>query len=198
MGSSQNGMRSLETRVHGLELALDEISYDLAVSSGRITKFDAPKHTCCMLPGAEFLSSKFWKKTQGRYSSYRFSRTGSTPLLPSSHYRANRNAESIARKHNSGYFSTSSLDKQLLSESWNVSEHVMNFEKLSKGHNHDELVSTKDGYLKGLESCGKLCFVVNGMSKGCFFSLKEIKDVTAKILNCLFLELCYQITYFLI
>ena len=106
--------------------------------------------------------------------------------------------KSIARKHNSGYFSTSSLDKQLLSESGNVSEHVMNFEKLSKGHNHDELVSTKDGYLKGLESCGKLCFVVNGMSKGCFFSLKEIKDVTAKILNCLFLELCYQITYFLI
>ncbi|KAG4991475.1 hypothetical protein JHK87_024932 [Glycine soja] len=62
--------------------------------------------------------------------------------------------KSIARKHNSGYFSTSSLDKQLLSESGNVSEHVMNFEKLSKGHNHDELVSTKDGYLKGLESCG--------------------------------------------
>ncbi|KAF2311392.1 hypothetical protein GH714_022236 [Hevea brasiliensis] len=34
IGTSQNGMRSLETRVHGLELALDEISYDLAISSG--------------------------------------------------------------------------------------------------------------------------------------------------------------------
>ncbi|KAK7411507.1 hypothetical protein VNO78_02941 [Psophocarpus tetragonolobus] len=89
IGSSENGMRTLETRVHGLELALDEISYDLAVSSGRITKSDPPKNTCCLLP----LSSKFWKKTQGQYSSYRFSRTGSTPLLASSHYRANRNAE---------------------------------------------------------------------------------------------------------
>ena len=32
-----NEMHSLETRVHGLELALDEISYDLAVYSGRMT-----------------------------------------------------------------------------------------------------------------------------------------------------------------
>ena len=94
IGSSENGMRSLETRVHGLELALDDISYDLAVTSGRITKSNAPKNTCCLLPGAEFLSSKFWKKTQTRFSSDRFSRTGSTPLLASSHYRANRNTES--------------------------------------------------------------------------------------------------------
>ncbi|KAL5543776.1 hypothetical protein UlMin_007560, partial [Ulmus minor] len=41
IGSSQNGIRCLETRVHGLELALDEISYDLAVTSGRMTKTDS-------------------------------------------------------------------------------------------------------------------------------------------------------------
>ena len=29
-------MRALETRVHGLELAMDEISYDLAVSNWRM------------------------------------------------------------------------------------------------------------------------------------------------------------------
>ncbi|KAL3025092.1 hypothetical protein AAZX31_04G161600 [Glycine max] len=115
MGNSENGMHTLETRVHGLELALDEISYDLAVSSGRISKSDAPKNTCCLLPGAEFLSTKFWKKTQGRYSSYRFSRTGSTPLLASSHYRANRNAKSNRlashrfRVHGDGSFMTNPL-----------------------------------------------------------------------------------------
>ncbi|XP_027368787.1 TORTIFOLIA1-like protein 3 [Abrus precatorius] len=99
IGSSENGMRSLETRVHGLELALDEISYDLAVSTGRMTKDDAPRHTCCLLPGAEFLSSKFWRKTQGRYSSHRFSTSGGTPSLASIHHRANRNAETNLTSH---------------------------------------------------------------------------------------------------
>ncbi|XP_027362081.1 TORTIFOLIA1-like protein 4 [Abrus precatorius] len=73
IGSSQSGMNSLETRVHGLEMALDEISYDLAVSSGRIPNTDATEDTCCKLPGTDFLSSKFWKKTEGRYSASRFS-----------------------------------------------------------------------------------------------------------------------------
>ncbi|KAH7856687.1 hypothetical protein Vadar_004286 [Vaccinium darrowii] len=40
MGSSQSGMLSLETRVQGLELALDEISYDLAMTTGRMSKYD--------------------------------------------------------------------------------------------------------------------------------------------------------------
>ncbi|KAJ1421779.1 Armadillo-type fold [Sesbania bispinosa] len=99
IGSSENGMRSLETRVHGLELALDEISYDLAVSSGRMSKSDAPRNTCCLLPGAEFLSSKFWRKTQGRYSSSQFSRFGATPSLTATHYRVNRNAETKVTSH---------------------------------------------------------------------------------------------------
>ncbi|KAK7291660.1 hypothetical protein RIF29_06979 [Crotalaria pallida] len=101
MGSSQNGMRSLETRVHGLELALDEISYDLAISSGRMTKYDAPGNTCCLLPGAEFLSSKFWRKTQGRYSSSRFTRSGGIQPLASGHYKADGNAETRLTNHRS-------------------------------------------------------------------------------------------------
>lgn len=92
-------MRSLETRVHGLELALDEISYDLAVSSGRMTNSDTPHNTCCLLPGAEFLSSKFWRKTRGRYSSPRFSRSGGTPSLAAMHCNTGRNAETRLTNH---------------------------------------------------------------------------------------------------
>ncbi|KAL4361016.1 hypothetical protein GQ457_04G017160 [Hibiscus cannabinus] len=59
--SSQTGMGSLETRVHGLELALDQISYDLAVSTGRMST--STRTTCCLFPAAGFLRSKFWRKT---------------------------------------------------------------------------------------------------------------------------------------
>ncbi|KAK7265734.1 hypothetical protein RJT34_33357 [Clitoria ternatea] len=93
MGSSQNGMHSLESRVHGLELALDEISYDLAISRGRMTKSDGPGNACCSLPGAEFLSSKFWRKTQGHHSISQFSRSGGNPSL------ADRNAETMLTNH---------------------------------------------------------------------------------------------------
>ncbi|KAK9116996.1 hypothetical protein Sjap_015943 [Stephania japonica] len=79
MGSSQNGMRALETRVQGLEIALDEISYDIAVSTGRISNPESVGNACCMLPGAEFLSSKFWRKTDGRQSVSRFSSSRGTP-----------------------------------------------------------------------------------------------------------------------
>lgn len=66
MGNSQYGIDSLETRVTGLERALDEISYDLAIQSGRIPKNDSVGSTCC--PSTEFLSPKFWRKTEGRSS----------------------------------------------------------------------------------------------------------------------------------
>nr|BAK03561.1 predicted protein [Hordeum vulgare subsp. vulgare] len=63
MGSSQNGIRSLETRVNGLEMALDEISRDLAASSGRMPSSE-PDMNCC-IP-----SPKFWRKNDGgRYIS---------------------------------------------------------------------------------------------------------------------------------
>lgn len=61
-------MRSLETRVHGLELALDDISLDLAVSAGRISGTRSAGTTCCRLPGAEFLYSKLWRRTEGQSS----------------------------------------------------------------------------------------------------------------------------------
>ncbi|KAL8457646.1 hypothetical protein ACS0TY_035494 [Phlomoides rotata] len=63
IGSSQNGIHSLEARVHGLELVLDEISFDLAASTGQMPRNDT---MCCKLPGTEFLSSKLWRKTEDR------------------------------------------------------------------------------------------------------------------------------------
>lgn len=61
IGSSQTGLRALETRVHGLELTLDEISHDLSLSK-KMPNSDE-RTSCCMLPGTEFLSPKFWRKT---------------------------------------------------------------------------------------------------------------------------------------
>lgn len=57
-------------------MVLDELSYDLAMSSGRVANTDSEGNTCCKLPGAEFWSSKFWKRTEGHITS-RFSPTGS-------------------------------------------------------------------------------------------------------------------------
>ncbi|XWS51042.1 hypothetical protein CRYUN_Cryun12cG0142100 [Craigia yunnanensis] len=87
--SSQTGMNSLETRVHSLELALDEISYDLAVSTGRMST--SSRTTCCLLPAAGFWSSKFWRKKDGRYTTSRFSTSSGTSSVPATRYRADRN-----------------------------------------------------------------------------------------------------------
>ncbi|WOK93518.1 hypothetical protein Cni_G02216 [Canna indica] len=72
IGNSQDGLNSMETRVHRLEMALDEISLNLALSSGRMTNNDPATNTCCRLPGAEFLSTKFWRRNEVRNSN-RFS-----------------------------------------------------------------------------------------------------------------------------
>ncbi|CAN4086122.1 unnamed protein product [Withania somnifera] len=77
MGSSQSGMHSLETRVHGLELALDEISFDLAMSTRRISNTNSAS-MCCKLPGAEFLTSKLWKRAEGRGVTSLFSASSGT------------------------------------------------------------------------------------------------------------------------
>ncbi|XP_044493577.1 TORTIFOLIA1-like protein 4 isoform X2 [Mangifera indica] len=76
IGSSQCGLNSLETRVDGLEMALDEISYDLALSNGRIPNKEYAENICCKLPGTEFLSSKFWRRTEGQFSTSRLSSSG--------------------------------------------------------------------------------------------------------------------------
>ncbi|XP_031106482.1 TORTIFOLIA1-like protein 4 [Ipomoea triloba] len=83
IGTCQSGMHSLEARVHGLELSLDEISYDLAVSTGRMSNRDSAA-MCCKLPGAEFLSSKLWRRT----STSQFPASGGTPFVASAHNKA--------------------------------------------------------------------------------------------------------------
>ncbi|KAL6513824.1 hypothetical protein OROHE_019280 [Orobanche hederae] len=71
IGSSQMGMHYLEKRVDGLEKVLDEMSKDFGISSrGRISGTD--NNTCCMIPGAEFLSPRFWRKAEGHTVSSKF------------------------------------------------------------------------------------------------------------------------------
>lgn len=77
IGNSRSGMNALETRVQGIEMALEEISIDLGLSSGRFPNGDSSDSKCCRLPGADFLSSKLWRKAEGRYSSLRLSSQGS-------------------------------------------------------------------------------------------------------------------------
>ncbi|KAI3731491.1 hypothetical protein L1987_62679 [Smallanthus sonchifolius] len=61
IGSSRSGMNSLETRVNGLEKVLDEMSYDLALSTGRFSSTES----CCM--DNEFLSPKYWWRAEGSF-----------------------------------------------------------------------------------------------------------------------------------
>lgn len=69
MGSSQNGMHSLEARVRGLEIVLDDMSRDIAASRGRGLDDDWGAKLCCRLPGAEILSSKFWRRAESSHPS---------------------------------------------------------------------------------------------------------------------------------
>ncbi|CAO2829168.1 unnamed protein product [Amaranthus hypochondriacus] len=75
MGNSQSGIDSLETRVTGLERVLGEISHDLAIQSGKISNNDLAGSTCC--PSTEFLSPKFWRRTEGRPTISKSSHLGS-------------------------------------------------------------------------------------------------------------------------
>lgn len=74
MGSSPSFMQSLEARIHDLELALDEFSFDSAASTRRMPRNSAAGTMLCKLSGTEFFSSKLWRKTGCL----------STPLLPTS------------------------------------------------------------------------------------------------------------------
>ncbi|XP_060214432.1 TORTIFOLIA1-like protein 4 isoform X2 [Lycium barbarum] len=73
IGSSRNGMNSLEKRVNGLERLLDEMQHDLAITTGRIPNTDFTGNTCYMLPRAEFLSPKFWRSSEDQDSNSRIS-----------------------------------------------------------------------------------------------------------------------------
>ncbi|XP_031282392.1 TORTIFOLIA1-like protein 4 [Pistacia vera] len=121
IGSSQSGMNSLETRVHGLEMALDEISYDLALSSGRIPNKEYAENTCCKLPGAEFLSSKFWRRTEGRFSTSRLSSSGNMECFRAIHNAAdtetyNIDNQKLQHPHGGGYILNSLSDVHDLRE----------------------------------------------------------------------------------
>ena len=83
-------MDSLEARVHGLELALDEISFDLAVSTGRMSTSGA---MCCKLPGTDFLSSKLWRKAGSRSSAPRLpASSGGNPSMEHRRFLQGRHA----------------------------------------------------------------------------------------------------------
>ncbi|KAF6141114.1 hypothetical protein GIB67_006559 [Kingdonia uniflora] len=91
MGSSQTGMQSLETRVHDLELALDEICYDLAISTGRMSNANTTGNSCCMIPGTDILSSNFWRRTEGAYSVSNYVSSGNPPSLTTMRNITDRN-----------------------------------------------------------------------------------------------------------
>ncbi|EOA36830.1 hypothetical protein CARUB_v10008592mg [Capsella rubella] len=93
MGTSQSGIQSLESRVSGLEMALDEISCDLAVSNGRVPKNSGScaGESCSKLPGTEFLSPKFWRKTEER------PRIRNTASEMAAHDRVSTDANNIQR-----------------------------------------------------------------------------------------------------
>ncbi|KAL3640647.1 hypothetical protein CASFOL_015615 [Castilleja foliolosa] len=83
IGCSQNGIHALEARVHGVELALDEISFDLALSNGRMSRND---DVCCKLPGSNFFSSRLWRKPETRSLPSRLQSSCGAPsvaMLPS-------------------------------------------------------------------------------------------------------------------
>ncbi|KAL6912158.1 hypothetical protein ACP4OV_000963 [Aristida adscensionis] len=67
MGNSEKGMSALETRVHGLEMALDDITRDLAFSSGSMSNREPDVNACCIL------SPKFWRRRHGSMYSSRYS-----------------------------------------------------------------------------------------------------------------------------
>ncbi|XP_030449510.1 TORTIFOLIA1-like protein 4 [Syzygium oleosum] len=100
IGRSQSGMNSLETRVHGLEMAIEEISYDIALSTGRFPNVESADYTCCKLPGAEFLSSKFWRRADGRCSTTRLSSSDGVPSTTMLHGISNKSAD--AENHEVG------------------------------------------------------------------------------------------------
>ncbi|KAL0327220.1 UNVERIFIED_CONTAM: TORTIFOLIA1-like protein 4 [Sesamum angustifolium] len=66
MGSSEKGMSSLEKRVAGLEKVVGEIKHGLAMPTKGILGPECAGNTCCIVAGAEFLSPKFWRKTEGQ------------------------------------------------------------------------------------------------------------------------------------
>lgn len=96
-------MNYLETRVQGLEMVLEDISFDLGLTSGRFPNRDSLDNKRCKLPGADFLSSKFWRKDEGRYFNSRLSsvgsiRTGNEAFKQGGERFWNQNTDALAEK----------------------------------------------------------------------------------------------------
>jgi hypothetical protein len=60
--SSQSGVKSLETHVHGLEMGLMKFHMIWQYQVERIRKTNSIENTCCKLHIVEFSSSKFWSR----------------------------------------------------------------------------------------------------------------------------------------
>lgn len=102
-------------------MALDKMSYDLALSSGMIPNNKYAENTCCKLPGTEFLSSKFWRRTEGRFSTLRLTSSGNMECFRAIHNTAdtetyNRDNGKLQHLHGGGYFLNSLSDLHGLRE----------------------------------------------------------------------------------
>lgn len=92
-------------------MALEEISFDLGLPGGGFPNGDCSDNTCCKLPGADFLSSKFWRKAEGRYSTLRLCSSGSIQAgneafkLKGERFQ-NQNTGAFAKKREIGVYSS--------------------------------------------------------------------------------------------
>lgn len=96
-------------------MALDEISYDLALSNGRIPNKEYAENTCCKLPGTEFLSSKFCRRTEGQFSTSRLSSSGNMECFRAINAAAdtqtyNIDNQKLQHPHGGGYILNSLSD----------------------------------------------------------------------------------------
>lgn len=86
--------------MHGLELTLDEISFDLARSTGRLSHPRPTETMCCKLPGADFLTSRLWKKTELDHSNIKIS---SAPFAATSHMTGKNMSLESCNPENRGF-----------------------------------------------------------------------------------------------
>lgn len=86
--------------MHGLELTLDEISFDLARSTGRLSHPEPLDTLCCKLPGADFLTSKLWKKSEIHHSNARIS---ASPFAATSHMVSKNINRELCNTENRGF-----------------------------------------------------------------------------------------------
>ena len=90
--------------MQGLELAMDEISYDLAVTTQRLSNIDSERTTGCKLPSARFFSPKFWRRTEPRHSTSQLSSSRATPPMVAIRNITNKNYNAETSQSGNGRF----------------------------------------------------------------------------------------------